>query len=132
MVYSDDRGKTWSNPKAIVDWFYPVYSPETPGVKYQCGVSDPGIVYDEENNVVMVFALGGYGYVNRFSQKTEDVTAVERQQLVFTYSKDDGATWSEPITVNDKIFDADGTGRSWAQQYAYLFSTCTAGLTLKR
>lgn len=132
MVYSDDRGKTWSNPKAIIDWFYPVYSPETPGVKYQCGASDPGIVYDEENNVVMVFALGGYGYVNRFSQKTEDVTAVERQQLIFVYSKDDGATWSEPITVNDKIFDADGTGRSWAQQYAYLFPACTAGLTLKR
>ena len=79
MVYSDDRGKTWSNPKAIVDWFYPTYSPETPGVKYQCGVSDPGILYDEENNVVMVFALGGYGYTNRYSQKTEDVLAVERQ-----------------------------------------------------
>ena len=132
MVYSDDRGKTWSEPKAVIDWFYPTYNPDAPGTNYQCGVSDPGILYDEENDVVMVFALGGYGYANRQSQLTADVLAADRQQMVFSWSKDGGETWSEPMTINDKIFDSDGVGRTWANEFAYLFPTCTSGITLKR
>lgn len=27
MVFSDDRGASWSNPKAIIDWLYPNYDP---------------------------------------------------------------------------------------------------------
>lgn len=34
MSYSDDNGKTWTKPKAIIDWFYPTYDPDTTGKNY--------------------------------------------------------------------------------------------------
>ena len=88
-------------------------------------------MYDEVNDVIMVFALGGYGFMNRQSEITDDVLNARKQQLVFSYSKDHGETWSKPITVNDKIFDADGISQTIIATYRYLFSTCTSGITLK-
>ena len=131
MVYSDTEGSTWSKPQVIIDWFYPDYNSTATNKEYQSGASDPGILYDEVNDVIMVFALGGYGFMNRQSEITDDVLNARKQQLVFSYSKDHGETWSKPITVNDKIFDADGISQTIIATYRYLFSTCTSGITLK-
>lgn len=138
MIYSDDDGDTWSHPKSIINWFYPDYDPSDLTKTYQSGVSDPGILYDEDNDVIMVFALGGYGYAGRWpailsgDTPYSELSSSDYQQLVFTYSKDNGETWSTPSAVTNRIFDVNGTTQEWARTYRYCFSTCTAGITLRR
>ena len=137
-THSDDYGASWSSPHNVIDWLYPDYDPSIPTTDYQSGVSDPGIIYDEEHNVIMVFALGGYGFQQRIPEilsgdlPYSDLSSYKYQQLVFSYSKDNGETWSKPATVTNRIFDPNGTTQEWARTYRYCFSTCTTGITLHR
>lgn len=139
-IHTDDYGNTWSQPKCITEWLYPDYDPSIPITDYQSGASDPGIMYDEEHNVIMVFSLGGYGLHTNSREGSllsgdlpySDLSSYKYQQLVMTYSKDNGETWSKPKGVTNRIFDSNGTTQEWARTYRYCFSTCTTGITLNQ
>ena len=135
ISYSDDDGYTWSQPRIAIQWTYPKYtSSKLSG--YQSGVSDPGLVYDEEHDVLMLFSVGGRGFQNIASAPLSEKYGLEsfaRQQLVFSWSKDGGETWADPISLNSKVFDdASMATQNWASTYKYLFSCCSPGLTLRR
>ena len=136
--HSDNYGKSWSQPQCIIDWTYPNYDEQRPLDEYQSGASDPGMIYDEEHNVVMVFALAGYGNSGRqcsiisVGQPYSELSSYQHQQMAFTYSIDNGNTWASPTSVTSRIFDVNGTTQEWANAYRLCFPACTSGIQLKR
>ena len=135
MSYSDDDGETWSQPKRIISWF--MSSSDENDTYYQSGASDPGIIYDSIHNVIMVFAVAGKGFAYKstpylWSKTGSAIDSAERQQFVLAWSKDNGETWSEPVSINNKIFDNENfNSHNWINDYTYLFSSCGTGITLK-
>lgn len=140
MSYSDDNAKTWTTPKCIIDWV--LSSQETINgtllTCWQSGASDPGILYDEENNIVFVFAIAGRGFIGPASESTNTVSysSAIRQQMVMTYSTDEGNTWSTPESISHRIYDDENAQAlnippEWGKTYYYLFPSCSAGFITK-
>lgn len=127
---------TWTDPQCIIDWV--MQSEEDGQTYYQSGAADPGIIYDEKNNIIFVFAICGKGFGGTQSVPVSDdvpYSSARRQQLVMTYSLDEGETWSTPTSVSDKIYDSAGgetpENQTWGNTYAYLFSCCSAGFVTR-
>lgn len=143
MSYSDDNGLTWSQPQVIINWVYPDFPEDESSIAlsgYQSGVSDPNIIYDEKNDVIFAFGIAGraFGDSSRHIQSVLandeiGIDSYKRQQFACTWSKDNGVTWSKPMTISPNIYDDDTySSQEWAKTYAYLFGNCSPGITLHR
>ena len=132
--YSDDNGKTWTKlPAFLMGWYY-----EGENGYVQSGVSDPSLLYDDENDVVFCFAIAGNGTQSQTNVNQAQIKDARRTQLVMSYSIDNGETWSKPEIVTDKIFDSDGISQSWictadnpTGKFGFIFGCCSNGIRLK-
>ncbi|MGV0920394.1 sialidase family protein [Empedobacter falsenii] len=91
---SDDKGKTWSEIKRVVDF------PD------QESASDVSMVLDEKTKEIYLF----YNYMNHKIAKNEF-------RLHFVKSADNGETWSKPIDITDQI-----TPTEWKKDFKFITS----------
>ncbi len=110
---STDRGEAWGPMSRILD--YPAAEPGARGN----GVGDPAILIDRETGDIFVAALWSKG--NRgWHGSGPGLSPDETGQLVIARSRDDGLTWSEPVSITPQIkdpawrlcFQGPGTGIS--------------------
>ena len=117
---SHDRGRTWTEPQAVVDY--------DDGV----GAGDPSLLVDRETGRIFLFhahAPAGVGFFNSSDGNANDSDDILHTD--YSYSDDGGLTWrTERITEDVKdpswfgIFASSGTGIQTSdgrliQQYAY-------------
>lgn len=92
---STDGGLTWEPMKIIMDMGAP---------QENNGVGDPAILFDPKTNTIWVAALWSKG--NRSIAGSEPGLSPDTTgQFVLVHSKDDGITWSEPVSITTQIKD---------------------------
>lgn len=111
---SNDGGNTWEPMRIVLDMKEWGGLPQ----KYN-GVGDANILVDETNNNIYVFGLWMHGVLDKDGKfiegLTEKSTEWEHQwkdkgsqpgygvkqtsQVIYSISKDDGKTWSEPVNI---------------------------------
>jgi hypothetical protein len=90
VIYSDDAGLTWSEPAVIADMLdAPVTHPDNGG-PIRVGEPIPDVAVDPRNGNLYAVWLD-----TRFSSKKDTFDSV-----ALAVSRDGGATWSQPIRVN--------------------------------
>ncbi|RDC57918.1 glycosyl hydrolase [Pedobacter chinensis] len=108
MSRSIDKGKTWEPMKIIMDMGAP---------HDNNGVGDPAVLYDPVTKTIWVVALWSKGNRSIAGSKP-GLLPDETGQLVIVHSKDDGNTWSEPVSITSQVknpkwnlfFNGPGTG----------------------
>lgn len=113
---STDGGKTWEPMKIVLDRGKWGGLPE----KFN-GVSDANILVDKTDNTVHVFGLWMHGVLDKSGRFMEGLSEAseawehqwkdkgsqpgfgekETSQVIYTTSKDDGKTWSDPVNVTE-------------------------------
>ena len=114
---SKDNGKSWTEPKEVLQGKGTLYSRD----KY--GYSDPSFVVNEETGRIFLFSV--FSYDKRFQDSRPGTDPKDRNVLhaQVVYSDDNGETWSEPrIITNDITFDKGIRSR---------FAASGAGIQLK-
>lgn len=88
---SEDNGKTWSDSNNLTAG----YSIPDNGVDRAAGFGDAAVVADRESDeILLLCASGTYGFIN---------TDRKIRSSMMT-SEDNGATWSAPAEIADKIY----------------------------
>ncbi|TKG90755.1 exo-alpha-sialidase [Puteibacter caeruleilacunae] len=87
---SSDNGETWGNVEVIVDYGKPE------GYDITWGAADAAMVYDKETLTLWALYTMGQGVGIRQSQAGFDGHTC---QIHAIYSKDEGASWSDPIDI---------------------------------
>jgi sialidase-1 len=95
MNRSTDGGKTWEAMKNIIDMGAP---------HENNGVGDPAVLFDPVTKTIWVAALWSKG--NRSIAGSEPGLSPDTTgQFVLVNSKDDGITWSEPVSITTQVKD---------------------------
>ncbi|WP_246581468.1 sialidase family protein [Echinicola shivajiensis] len=100
MSRSTDGGESWEPMQIIMDMGKWGGIPED-----QNGIGDPAILVDPIDNTIYVMALWAHGKPGKrlwFSSQA-GLSPEETGQLMLVKSKDDGKTWSEPISITSQI-----------------------------
>ncbi|WP_437200786.1 exo-alpha-sialidase [Planctomicrobium sp. SH664] len=92
LMRSTDGGTTWERMQTIID--YDKNSPDSAGN----GVGDPAILADLETGDVFVAAAWAHGDLG-WARSGAGLEAHETAQLVMVRSRDDGKTWSKPVSI---------------------------------
>ena len=94
---STDNGKTWSKTKILFDY---------PGKE---GGGDPAMLVDKQTGKIWLFFVYGAEGVG-INQSKQGYGKDSTQQLMTTYSIDDGLTWSEPHNITREVKDVNWYG----------------------
>ncbi|MGH3440222.1 MAG: sialidase family protein [Sciscionella sp.] len=100
---STDNGRTWSAPRAIVN--YP--APQ--------GCGDSSMIVDHDTGRLLLFCTYSAGKVGFGSSQpgTADTTDPNTLHVQVRHSDDDGLTWSGPTDINPQVKD-----KSWRGYFA--------------
>lgn len=99
---STNGGKTWEPARVIMDMGEYGGLPEE-----QNGVSDPGIIVDQQTGDIYVFALwmngkrGHHQWIDDGSEPGYEIG--KAAQFMMVHSRDDGLTWSKPENLTRKL-----------------------------
>ena len=99
---SIDGGNTWEPPRVIMDMGEYGNKPQE-----ENGVSDPGIVVDQQTGEIFVFAVWMWGKPGKH-QWTGDGSEAgyeigKSAQLMLVRSRDNGLTWTKPENLTRKL-----------------------------
>ncbi len=95
MSRSTDGGQRWEPMNVIMDMGSP---------HKENGIGDPCILVDRANNTIWVAALWSKGNRSWFGSGP-GLSPEETGQFVLVNSRDDGKTWSEPVSITSQIED---------------------------
>ena len=99
---STDGGRTWENPRVIMDMGQHGSLPEE-----QNGCSDPGIIVDPKTGEIFVFAVWMNGKPGKHQWNGDGSEAGyevgKAAQMLVIRSSDEGTTWSKPENLTRQL-----------------------------
>ncbi len=102
LIRSTDGGQTWEPQRAIMDMG------EWGGLpQEENGVSDPGILVDDNTGEIFVTAVWMWGKPGKHQWRDDGsepgYEIGKTAQFLMVHSKDDGLTWTEPENITRKL-----------------------------
>lgn len=95
-----DRGRSWLPMQTAIDMG------EWGGLpRKENGVGDPAVLFDPQTGRIWIAALWFHGNAGKRAWRAsrQGLSPQQTGQLVLVYSDDEGATWSEPVSITPQI-----------------------------
>ncbi|MEJ6718051.1 MAG: exo-alpha-sialidase [Akkermansiaceae bacterium] len=99
---SPDGGKTWEDPRPVLDMGTYLGEPENKN-----GVGDPAILVDRKTGHIYISGLLAHGHSSGWywGKSKPGMDPKDTGQVIIVKSENDGKTWSKPLNITPEIKD---------------------------